>query len=178
MRIPASGVKAVRTVLSSWARPSASWSAPSVSLVRSSFAGVALGDGAGHFVADLAVLPGQFCLVEALSGGAGDSGKPLVTPGIWETREAISSRSASPLPVRMSVGFSTTRNSLMTTSLREVAVQQVVAQVAGRGVWLALAVVVADFDGCCRCRQGEQDDQADDGSGTGRRTTATATLFQ
>ena len=41
------------------------------------------------------------------------------TPGTWAMREAISSRSASPLAVRMSVGFCTTRNSARTMSLRK-----------------------------------------------------------
>ncbi len=44
----------------------------------------------------------------------------------------------------------------------EVAVEKLVALVAGGGGWLSLAVVVADSDGCGSCGQGEQDDQADD----------------
>lgn len=94
------------------------------------FSGVTVGDGANQFVTDLGVLPGQLGLLESRSGAplrahfsvrhlavGRVTPDTLVTLGIWATRAAISSRSANALPVRMSVGFSTTRNSVMMLSL-------------------------------------------------------------
>ena len=100
-------------------------------------------------------------MVEALSGGAGDSGNFGDAGDLGDAGgHLVEVGQSFPGP---HVGRVFHDEEFADDDVfAEVAVQQVVAQVAGRGVWLALAVVVADFDGCCRCRQGEQDDQADD----------------
>ena len=100
-------------------------------------------------------------MVEALSGGAGDSGNFGDAGDLGDAGgHLVEVGQSFPGP---HVGRVFHDEEFADDDVfAEVAVQQVVALVAGRGVWLSLAVVVADFDGCSGCRQGEQDDQADD----------------
>ncbi|VBA31253.1 hypothetical protein LAUMK35_04976 [Mycobacterium pseudokansasii] len=125
------------------------------------FAGVALGDCAGHFVSDLAVLPGQFRLVEAFPGRAGDSGNLGDTADLGdagghfvEVGESFAGAHVGGVFDDEELGDDDV--------FAEVSVQQLVALVACGAGWLTFAVVVADFDGCCDRGQCEQDDEADD----------------
>ena len=144
-RIPVSGVRAVRSVVSSWARPPASWSAPPVSLARSSLRALP-SSTAPAILSPICPFcqPSWACSRRVPAGRV--TPETFVTPGTCAMRDAISSRSASPLPVRMSVGDSTTRNSEMTTSLRKCRSNSWYPLVAGGGVGLSFAVVVAQRD--------------------------------
>ena len=76
-----------------------------------------------------------------------------MTPGSWATRDAISSRSASPLAVRRSMGDSMTRNWVIDGVFGEVAVEQLVALVAGGAGGLSCAVIIADLHSARNRRQ-------------------------
>ncbi|CPW13937.1 Uncharacterised protein [Mycobacteroides abscessus subsp. abscessus] len=109
-------------------------------------AGVAVGDRAGHLVSDLAVLPGQLRLIEAFPGGAGDSGDCGDTGNLGDAGGHF-------VEVGQSLAGTHVGGVLHDQEFgddgvfAEVAVQQLVALVAGGGGGLAFAVVVADLDG-------------------------------